>query len=81
MSDDVGNLVVIHSRPAASNAEFAASLRAMADRIDAETRPLSSYGLALVYEDGTIGLEYGGRRLTTLLGAATALAARIERGL
>lgn len=81
MSDDIGNLVVIHSRPAQSNAEMAASLRAMADRVEAEARPIASYGIALVYQEGTIGLEYGGRMLTTLLGAAHALAARIEREL
>ena len=81
MSDDVGNLIAIHSRPAQSNAEFAASLRAMAERVEAEPRPIASYGLALAYDDGTVGLEYGGHQLTTLLGAAYALTARIERDL
>ena len=63
------------------NRDVAESLRKLADMVEAKTEPIASYGIVLAYQDGTIGLEYGGSMLTTLLGGAFGLASRIEREL
>ena len=77
----MGDLVVIDGRPAPKNTDVARSMRELADMIESDTREVASYGLIIAYRDGTIGLEYGGGMLTTLLGGAACFAARLEREL
>jgi len=75
------NLILLRGGGANPNKDIADSLRTLADMVEGKDNPVASYGLVLAYEDGTIGLEYGGRGLTTLLGGAVGLMNRIEREL
>lgn len=77
----MGELIVIKGRPAPKNADIAQSMRKMADLIEEDSHEAASYGLVIAYRDGTIGIEYGGGMLTTLLGGVTCLGNRLEREL
>jgi len=77
----MGDLIVIKPQPSVSNADLARAIRALADRVEASPKPVASYGLALVYRDGTIAVEFYGGMLTTLLGAAARLQTEIDREL
>jgi len=77
----MGELIILDGGGDKPNTDVAESLRRLADFIEGKTEPIASYGLVLAYQNGTIGLEYGGKMLTTLLGGAFGLAARIEREL
>ena len=77
----MGDLVVIDGKLSPRNIELAQSMRRMANLIEDDPNKAASYALVIAYQDGTIGIEYGGGMLTTLLGGTVALTARIEREL
>lgn len=59
--------------------DVAKRLRALADRIEAEERPVQGYGAVVIYGDGSTGCEYAAASHAELLGAFTRLEHRIVR--
>lgn len=72
------SLAEVEQLHATDNAAHAARLRALADRIEAEGRPVRGYAAILVYADGSVGSEFDtGPATAPLLGALELLRHRV----